>query len=73
MRYKGAGAGVNATSRGSTIRLERMATAIDEIIEAFTILAELDGWEETQQRLKLAAAGRRLWLMASSVSRPGNG
>lgn len=48
-----------------TIRIQRMGTAVDEIVEAFAVFAEGDAQNDPRQREKLAAASRRLWTLAS--------
>lgn len=67
------GRGGNDRSLESAIRLQRMGTAVDEIVGAFAALSDLDEPQESQQRRKIAAASRRLWMLASRPARPRNG
>lgn len=49
-----------------TLRIERMATVVDEIVEAYVVMDEAE--DISQQMRMLAAASRRLWVLAT---RPG--
>jgi len=55
-----------------SIRIQRMGRAVDEIVEAFALLADADAAYDSHQRRKLAAASRRLWVLASRRVIPGN-
>ena len=55
------------------MRIERMGTAVDEIVAAFTAFSEVESGHRAEDLRKLAAASRRLWMLARRLGCPRSG